>query len=85
MAMFGQAARWVPIAGSCLGLSLMLIAGAVLSVNSRRDDRASLFLLPARAGVIETRSRGLTWLYSLAFGGIGLFITVASGMIVSKA
>lgn len=71
-------AVWVPVATLFLGISLIVLASGVAIVNRGRDGDRQRFLLPSRAGTIETRSQLLAVLYLVAFGGIGLFVTGVS-------
>jgi hypothetical protein len=71
-------AVWVPLAVAILGGAFGVMAWGILSVNRDRNDRGGLYLLPARAGVIETRHRVLCVIYvatsvalAVALGGMG--------------
>jgi hypothetical protein len=73
-----EPAFWVPLACLFLGLSLTVLAGSVAAVNWSRDGDDQAFLLPSRAGTIETRSRMLATIYPMFFGALGLFIAGVS-------
>lgn len=84
LGLLGNPARWIPLAGLCLGLSLIVIAASVVSVNRGRDGQTEHFLMPSRAGTIETRSVLLAWLYPIVFGAIGLFLAgVSLGIVIA--
>lgn len=79
--------RWlalvVPIAVMLLGAAFGAIAWGIVAVNRGRDGRTSRFLLPSRAGVIETASPLLVVVFlavavafAAVFGASGVVLTV---------
>jgi formate-dependent nitrite reductase membrane component NrfD len=70
---------WVTLGVAGVGVSLLLIAAAVFSVNKSRHRHGEPYLMPSRAGVIETRS---TVLYVLYAGSAGLLGAVGARCLV---
>ena len=79
----GWPASFVPLGVALLGGAFGAIAWGIVAVNRGRDGRASRYLLPSRAGVIETGSRallvvfvGVSTAFALAFGGMGAVLVL---------
>ena len=78
-------ALFVPLGATFLGAALGVMARGIVVVNRGRDGRTSRFLLPSRAGVIETGSRALlvvfvtvVIVFAAVFGGIGAALALGS-------
>ncbi|GEM_PF-3709402 len=76
--LLGEPSLWVPVATLLIGIALIMLCVAVIIVNRDHYPEHGFFLLPSRAGPIETRSIIIAAVYIAAFGLIGLLITAVS-------
>jgi hypothetical protein len=81
----GWPAVFVPLGVAFLGAAFGAIAWGIVAVNRGRDGRASRYLLPSRAGVIETSSRALLVVFVGASTAFALAFGVMGAVLVARA
>ncbi len=79
----GWPALFVPLGVAFLGGAFGAIAWGIVAVNRGRDGRTRRYLLPSRAGVVETGSRallvvfvGASTAFAFAFGVMGAVLVL---------
>lgn len=81
--------RWlalmVPVAATLLGLAFGAIAWGIAAVNRGRDGRTCRFLLPSRAGVIESGSPLLVAVFVTAASAFAMLFGVSGVVLTLRA
>ncbi len=78
-------AVWVPLAVAILGGAFGVMAWGIHRVNRNRDESVGLYLLPARAGVIETRHRVLCVIYVATAVAFAVALCAMGAALVARA
>ena len=85
----GAIDRWlaivVPIAVMLIGVASGAIASGIVGVNRGRDGRTRRFLLPSRAGVIETASPTVLVLFIATSSAFAVLFSVAGAVLTLRA
>lgn len=73
---------WILSGVALAGIALLLIGLATPGPSVRRHRETGLFIIPGKGGAIETRYAAVMWAFVAFFSGMGLTLTILSGVLL---